>query len=91
MFKIKPNDNLFAIFTYINSCKYHVYLQELIQFCIDYEYYKELYENFHIVKSLLDEHNQIFTKIRDPKLSGVDTNDEDVPDYKTKAEDDSLL
>lgn len=58
LFKIKPNDNLIAIFTYIQSNEYYITLSDLLQFCIDYEYYKELYEHFHIIYQLVKEHNQ---------------------------------
>lgn len=90
IFKVKPNENLFAIFTYIKSDEYYLSLEELLQFCIDYEYYKEFYEHFHIIRALLEEHNATHHKIRDEKISGVVV---DVPDVSPDLEDDddSLL
>lgn len=93
IFKVKPNENLIAIFTYINTDEYFLSLQELINFCLDYEYYKELYENFHIIRQLLDEHNKVHTKIRDPKITGVSEEDT-IPlvksDFPTFDDDDLL-
>lgn len=60
--KIKVNDNLIAIYTYLRSYEYHVDLRDLVQFCIDYEYYDELYKNFHIIVRCLEEHNIEFTE-----------------------------
>lgn len=81
LFKIKPNENLYAIFTYIQSNhEYFIPYNDLIQFCIDYEYYKELYEHFHIIRALLDEHNRIYTKTREEVLGvnpGSDPDDDD--------------
>ena len=55
--KIKVNDNLTSIFNYINSKNDVVSWEDLIQWCIDYDCYKELYSNHFIIKHLLDEHN----------------------------------
>lgn len=63
MLKIKFNENLAAIFTYLRSYEYHVDLLDLVQWCNDFGYYKELYENFHIVYQCLVEHNIKFTEI----------------------------
>ena len=83
IFKVKPNENLFAIFNYINSDEYYLSYQDIIQFCIDYEYYKELYEHWHIVKPLIDQHNESHHNFRDPKISGVMIDDPAVsPDYE---------
>ena len=71
IFKVKPNENLFAIFNYINSDEYYLSYQEIIQFCLDYEYYKELYEHWHIVKPLIDQHNETHRNMRSPSISGV--------------------
>lgn len=57
MLKIQVNDNLRAIYTYLNNYEYYVDLRDLVQFCFDYEYYKELFENFHIIFKCLEEHN----------------------------------
>lgn len=88
IFKVKPNENLFAIFTYIREDPYFLSYEELVNFCIDYEYYKEFYEHFHIIRTLLDEHNKTHTKIRDPKITGVVVN---VPDPDIDEDEDDLL
>ena len=64
MFKIKPNDNLVAIFTYIRSDQYHIDLMDLVDFCISFDYYKELYENFHIIYKCIEDHNEKYNGIR---------------------------
>lgn len=56
--KIKYNDNLNAIYTYLRSYEYYVDILDLIQFCVDYDYYRELYENWHIVYQCLIDHNK---------------------------------
>lgn len=87
IFKIKPNENLFAIFTYIRSDEYRLNLDELVQFCIDYDYYKELYEHFHIIKQLVDEHNKTHFAVRPGKIQTRDIDLEDTIELK----DDDLL
>lgn len=57
IFKIRFNDNLQAIYTYITSYKHYIDINQLVDWCIQYEYYKELYENFHIIRACLDQHN----------------------------------
>lgn len=59
--KIKINDNLIAIFTYIKSYEYLIVLDDFIQWCIDYGYYKEFYLNYHIIKDLIHDHNLTHT------------------------------
>ena len=61
--KIKFNENLAAIFTYLRSYEYHIDLMDLVQWCVDFGYYKELYENFHIVNQCLVEHNHKYTTV----------------------------
>lgn len=58
IFKIRFNDNLQAIYTYINSYKHYIDINDIVDWCIQYEYYKELYENFHIIKCCIEQHNQ---------------------------------
>lgn len=58
MIRVKVNENLQAIFTYLRSYEYRVDLSELVSWCIDYDYYKELYEHFHIIYQMLIEHNR---------------------------------
>lgn len=58
LFKIKFNDNLQAIYTYISSYKHYIDINELVDWCIQYEYYRELYENFHVVKACIEDHNK---------------------------------
>lgn len=58
LIKIKVNDNLNSIFNYINSKNDFVTWEELIQWCIDYDCYKELYTNHFLIAHLILEHNQ---------------------------------
>lgn len=55
--KVKLNDNLRAIYTYIQSCDHEIDLNDFIQYCIDYEYYKELYQNWHIIRDIIKYHD----------------------------------
>ena len=56
--KIKVNDNFTNILNYIRSADHLVSYYELMQYCLDYDQYKELYQNYHLFKDLLIEHNQ---------------------------------
>lgn len=58
IFKIRFSDNLQAIYTYISSYKHYIDINDLVDWCIQYEYYRELYENFHIIKTCIDQHNK---------------------------------
>lgn len=60
--KIKVNDNLTNIFNFIQSSKEELSFMDLIQYCIDYDLYKEFYLNQQIIFRLLDEKNQTFKK-----------------------------
>lgn len=62
MIKVKINDNLHAILNYLRSYEYHIDLIDLVQWCDDFGYYKELYEHFHILYPVLIEHNRVFKK-----------------------------
>lgn len=66
--KIKLNDNLIAIFTYINNIEYRIDLDDFIQWCIDYEYYKELYLHWHLIKDLIKFHNDNLDYINKKRL-----------------------
>lgn len=59
--RIKINDNLRAIYTYINSYEYKIILNDFIQWCFDYGYYKEFFLNFHVIKECIAEHNLTHT------------------------------
>ena len=58
-YKVGINEDLISIFTYINTSPQYVLWSELLQHCIDYELYIELYMNIDIVSKLVDEHNKI--------------------------------
>lgn len=60
--KIKVNDNLTNIFNFIQSSQKRLSFMDLIQYCIDYDLYKEFYLNQQIIFRLLDEKNQTFEK-----------------------------
>lgn len=53
--RVEVNDNLANIFNFINSAVEPVTYMELIQFCIDYDLYKEFYINHAIIVRLFDE------------------------------------
>lgn len=55
--KIKVNDNFTNILNYIRSCDHQVTYYELLMWCIDYDIYKELYQNYYIFKDIILEHN----------------------------------
>lgn len=56
--KIKVNDNFTNILNYIHACEHRLSYYDLLQYCIDYDQYKELYNNYHIFKDILIEHNK---------------------------------
>lgn len=56
-FKIQINDNWNMIFNYINSSTEKIIWKDLVQFCIDYDCYKEFYLNINIWKILVEEKN----------------------------------
>ena len=56
--KIKVNEELTSIFNFVNSNMNMVTWSELIQYCIDYGLYKELYLHHFIIERLVDEHNE---------------------------------
>ena len=56
--KIKVNDNFTNIMNYIRAADHRVTYYELLQYCIDYDQYKELYTNYHVFKDLILEHNK---------------------------------
>lgn len=59
---IKVNDNLLMIFQFINECLSPVGYNELIQYCIDFDLYKEFYTHNHIINKLYDWKMQDLTK-----------------------------
>ena len=60
--KIEFNDNLVMILEYINSQKSNVSYLDIIQFVKDYDLYNEYYLNYHIIKDLIVEKNQLLNK-----------------------------
>lgn len=56
--KIKVTENLTSIFNYIREFEGIVTYQDLVQFCLDYKMYPELYLNHMIIDHLIQEHNQ---------------------------------
>lgn len=52
------NDNFTNILNYIESSDQVLSYYDLIQYCIDYDQYKELYLNYHVFKDLMLEHNK---------------------------------
>lgn len=58
-YKVGMNEDLIAILTYINTAPGIVLWQDLIQHCIDYDLYIELYMNVEIISKLLEQHNEM--------------------------------
>lgn len=58
--KIEVNDNFNMIQNYILSAVEYVSFKDLLQYCIDYQLYEELYVNITVFKILLDEKNLSF-------------------------------
>lgn len=56
-FKIQINDNWNMIYNYINSATERVDWFELVQFCVDFDCYKEFYLNINVWKLLVEERN----------------------------------
>lgn len=62
------NDNFTNILNFINSSEHEVSYVDLLQYCIDYDQYKEYYLNYPVFKDILLEHNE---KVRN--ASSVDS------------------
>lgn len=56
--KIEINDNFIMIMNYINSAQEVISYKELLQFCIDYQLYMELYLNLKVFEKLIEEKNK---------------------------------
>lgn len=56
--RISPNSNLTSIINYINDSQSIVTWTDLVSWCIDLKYYKELYYNHFIISYILVEHNE---------------------------------
>ena len=70
-YKIQINDNWNMIYNYINSATTKVDWFELVQFCVDYDCYKEFYFNINIWKILVDERNNnlpVIKKLNDENV-----------------------
>lgn len=55
--RIEVNDNFNMIFNYIVSSENQIFYKDLLQFCVDYDLYKEFYLNFNVWKILIEEKN----------------------------------
>lgn len=56
--KVEINDNWNMINNYIQSSLVEVKWKDLIQYCLDYELYKEFYINLNVWKLLVEEKNK---------------------------------
>ena len=54
--RVEVNDNLRSIFNYINSAIDDISFNDILQFAIDYDCYKEFYLNLDIIFKLYEEH-----------------------------------
>lgn len=66
--KIQINDNWNMIYNYINSATEKISWFELVQFCVDYQCYKEFYLNINVWKILVDERNNNLPVINEYNL-----------------------
>lgn len=60
--KVEVNDNFNMIHNYIISAVEPVKFSELLQYCIDYDLYKEFYVNLPVFRVLIEEKNLSFSK-----------------------------
>ena len=60
--KVEVNDNFNMIHNYIISAVEPVKFSELLQYCIDYDLYKEFYVNLPVFRVLIEEKNLSFHK-----------------------------
>ena len=56
--KVEVNENLTSIINHIQDTETVIDFDELLQFCIDYRMYKELYIHLPIIKEVIKQHNQ---------------------------------
>ena len=64
--KVEINDNFNMIHNYILSATEPILFKDLVQYCIDYDLYKELYVNLPIFRILIEEKNLSFNKQKNP-------------------------
>lgn len=53
----KYRDDFVAIVNYIRDCQQPINMYDFMEFVVSYEYYKVFYQNYHIVKDLIDYHD----------------------------------
>lgn len=64
--KVEVNDNFNMIHNYILSAVEPIKFNDLVQYCIDYDLYKEFYVNLPVFRVLIEEKNLSFHKQEDP-------------------------
>lgn len=57
-YKVGYTEDLNSIVNYINTSSVKVALKDLLQFCVDYDMFIELYMNYPMIRDLMTEHNQ---------------------------------
>lgn len=65
--KVEVNDNFNMIHNYIISAVDPIKFSDLLQYCIDYDLYKELYVNLPVFRVLIEEKNLSFSKPKYPE------------------------
>lgn len=60
-YKVGYTEDLNSIVTYIKTSDKLVTIADLLQFCVDYEYFIELYMNYPMIRDLIVEHNKLLT------------------------------
>ena len=59
-YKVGYTEDLNSIINYITTSNRKVILKDLIQFCVDYDMFIELYMNYPMIQDLMKEHNSQF-------------------------------
>jgi len=63
--KLEINDNFNMIMNFILSANDPISFKELLQYCLDYDLYKEFYVNLAVFRVLLDEKNMALREKKD--------------------------
>ena len=58
-YKVGYTEDLNSIINYVKTSDKYVTIADVIQFCVDYELFIELYMNYPIIHDLINEQNQL--------------------------------
>lgn len=59
-YKVGFNEDLNSILNYIWTSDKPIFLKDLIQFCVDYDYFVQLYMNYPMIRDCINEKNSQF-------------------------------